>query len=106
VTNLSNDVAPGEAEIIRAFSQANAMSANTAKSLDDLAITQDAAFRSLLSKGIVCRSPSDPGKFYTLPQTSSLFVSREHRGTVIAALRAVIAIAIALFVWRIIVMLP
>jgi hypothetical protein len=105
VTNPLNDVARGEAEIIRAFSQANAMSAYTAKSLEDLAITHDAAFASLLSRGIVCRSPSDPGKFYTLPQASSVFASREHRGTVIAALRAVIAIAIALFVWRIIEML-
>jgi len=97
-----NDVAQGEAEIIRAFSQANATSSHSAKLLDDLAIAHDATFASLLDRGIVRRSSSDPFKYYVLHQAPSLFASREQRRTVIAALRAVIVIAVALFVWRMI----
>jgi hypothetical protein len=96
-----NDVAPSEAEIYRAFLVANAMSPYSAKSLDDLAIAHDGEFASLLNKGIVRRSLSDPGKFYAPPDATNAFASREQRQTVIAALRAVIAIAVALFVWRI-----
>jgi hypothetical protein len=101
VTNPLNDVATGEAEICRAFVVANAMSPYNAKSLDDLAITHDAAFASLLNRGIVRRSLTDPGKFYALPDATNAFASREQRQTVIAALRTVIAIAVALFIWRI-----
>ena len=102
MTNRLNEAARGEAEVFRAFFVADAMSPYNAKSLEDLAITHDAAFASLLNKGIVCQSPTDPRKFYTLPQAPNAFASRERRRTVIAALRAAIVIAVAVFVWRII----
>lgn len=97
-----NELSEAEAEIVRAFSQVKAMSPESAAAVEDLPIADDAAFSSLLARGIARQSPSDPNKFYVPETEPSVLASRDQRRTVVAALRAVIAIAVGLFVWKMI----
>ena len=97
-----NALAQAEAEVVRAFIDADALSLAKAKPLDEMRIAHDATLASLVERGTVRRSPSDADKYYMALLAPSLITSREQRRTVVAALRAVIAIAVGLFIWRII----